>query len=155
MLAIWNERRKKSSFCSPEQVIGADADHEESSRGETRQDGVGKLGPDIWVGDHRPKIGHHCPPILDGIPNGLLHERIGDQDPQGRDVRAKSHQPDGSGMQPLRELIPTEHPEPQEDRFQEESQQGFDRQWSAEDIAHETGVIGPVHAELELHARCR
>ena len=39
---------------------------------------------------------------------------------------------------------------PEEDGFEEEGQQGLDRERRTEDVADETAVIAPVHPELEL-----
>ena len=46
--------------------------------------------------------------------------------------------------------VPAENPDAQEGRFQEEGQQGFDRQRRAEDVAHKARILRPVHAELEF-----
>ena len=53
-------------------------------------------------------------------------------------------------MDALRQLAPAEDPQAQEGRLEEECEQAFDRQRRAEDVAHESAVVAPVHAELEL-----
>ena len=45
---------------------------------------------------------------------------------------------------------PAEDPQAEERRFEEEGQQGFQCQGSAEDVADETGVFAPCHSELEF-----
>ena len=59
-------------------------------------------------------------------------------------------QPDRQQMQPLRELVPAEQPQPQERRLQEERGQPLHRQRRAEDVADQPRVSAPVHPELEL-----
>src|SRR5262245_64872047 len=54
-------------------------------------------------------------------------------------------------MADLRQAIPAEEEEADEGRLEEEGHQPFDRQRGAEDVADIVRVIGPVHAELELH----
>ena len=49
------------------------------------------------------------------------------------------------------QLIPTEEEEANEGRLKEEGHQPFDCERCAEDIADVVAVIGPIHAELELH----
>ena len=48
------------------------------------------------------------------------------------------------------QAVPAEDPQAQEGRLEEEGQQALHRQRGAEDVADEAGVLGPVHAELEL-----
>ena len=50
----------------------------------------------------------------------------------------------------LRDSVPAEDPDPEEGRLQEEGGQALHGQRSAEDVAHQPRVGGPVHAELEL-----
>ena len=53
-------------------------------------------------------------------------------------------------MQRLGQAAPAEDPRAEENRFEEEGGQAFKSKRGAEDIADEAGVVGPVHAELEL-----
>ena len=48
------------------------------------------------------------------------------------------------------QAVPTEDPQTQEGRLNEEGEEAFHCQRSAEDVADEAGVLRPVHAELEL-----
>ena len=49
-----------------------------------------------------------------------------------------------------RQPAPAEDPQSEERRLEEEGDQAFERQWRAEDVADEAGVLAPVHAELEF-----
>ena len=51
---------------------------------------------------------------------------------------------------PLERPAPAEDPQAQEGGLEEEGQEGLDSQGSAENVTDEAGVLGPVHAELEL-----
>ncbi len=137
-------------FVLAEQVIGADTHNEERPGGEASQDGVRELGRQRWIEQQIQEIIHLKPPVAHHVADRLLHERVGNQDPQGGDVGTDGHQPDGGGVHALGELVPAEDPQAQEGGFEEERQQGFDRQRGAEDIAHKARVLRPVHAELEL-----
>ena len=53
-------------------------------------------------------------------------------------------------MDPARQHLPAEHPQPQEGGLQEERGETLHRQRSAEDVADVQGIRRPVHAELEL-----
>ena len=53
-------------------------------------------------------------------------------------------------MDALGEAAPAEDPQSEEGGFEEEGQEGLDSQRGAKDVADEAGVLGPVHAELEL-----
>ena len=80
----------------------------------------------------------------------MLHPRVGREDPGGREHRADGHAPDGRQVQALGEAAPAEDPQAQEGGLEEEGQEGLDSQGSAENVTDEAGVLGPVHAELEL-----
>ena len=60
------------------------------------------------------------------------------------------HHPDRRGVHALGKLIPAKDPDTQESRFQEESQQSFDRQRRPKDIADKAGIFRPVHPKLEF-----
>lgn len=53
-------------------------------------------------------------------------------------------------MGPGGHAAPAEDPHPEEDGFEEKDRQPLEHQGSVEDVADEAGVLGPVHAELEL-----
>ena len=77
----------------PEQVVNADAHDEEGSRGETGQYGVRELHAHIGVQNQCEEILHLGPPVAQHVTDRLLHERVGDQDPKGRQVRTDSDHP--------------------------------------------------------------
>ena len=96
------------------------------------------------------EIRHYGTAIFKGIAHRMLHKGIGHQYPESRQIRADGDNPDAGTMGLLGQLIPAEHPEPQEGGLQEEGRQGLQRQRSAEDIPHKAGIFGPVHAEVEF-----
>src|SRR5262249_23759322 len=53
-------------------------------------------------------------------------------------------------MEPRREAVPAENPEPEERGLEEEGDKALDRERGPEDVADKPRVHGPVHAELEL-----
>jgi hypothetical protein len=65
-------------------------------------------------------------------------------------IGADGGEPDRGQVQPGRELVPAEDPQPDEHRFHEEREQAFHRERRAEYVADKPGVGGPVHSELEL-----
>ena len=80
----------------------------------------------------------------------MLHEGVRDEDPERREVARKCDDPDAEAVDLLRELIPAEEPDAEEGRLEEEGCERLKRERRAEDIAHEAGIFGPVHAEVEL-----
>ena len=82
--------------------------------------------------------------------HGVLHPCVGREDPGGGEHRADSDAPNGRQVDALGETAPAEDPQAQEGGLEEEGQEGLDSQGSAENVTDEAGVLGPVHAELEL-----
>src|SRR5206468_10932693 len=80
----------------------------------------------------------------------ILHERVGDEDEVGGHPGPEDGDPERREMEARRELVPAEDPEAEERRLEEERGQSLDREWGAEDVAHELRVHGPVHPELEF-----
>ncbi len=56
----------------------------------------------------------------------------------------------GQEPHPRPQAVAAEQHQAQEAALEEEGEDAFRRQQRAEDVAHEPGVVGPVHAELEL-----
>ncbi|EAP89958.1 hypothetical protein OA2633_07089 [Oceanicaulis sp. HTCC2633] len=54
-------------------------------------------------------------------------------------------------MPQLAHPVPAEEEQADQRRLEEKGHQAFNGQRRAENVAHIVGVIGPVHAELELH----
>ena len=92
-------------------------------------------------------------PLRFGIESGahrMLHERIRRDDEERRGVHPERDDPDAGQVDQSRQPAPAEDPQPEERRLEEERDQAFERQWRAEDVADEAGVLAPVHAELEF-----
>ena len=80
----------------------------------------------------------------------MLHPRVGREDPGRGEHGAQGDAPDRQEVHALGEAAPAEDPQAQEGGLEEEGEEGLNGQGSAEDVADEAGVFGPVHAELEL-----
>ena len=88
-------------------------------------------------------------PVDDGA-HGMLHPGVGGEDEEGGDIRAQGDHPHAQVVQLGGQAVPTEDPQAEEGRFHEEGEEGLEGQRRAEDVADVAGVLGPVHAELEL-----
>jgi hypothetical protein len=75
---------------------------------------------------------------------------VGGHDEERGQHGADRHEPDAGGVQPGGQLVPSEDPQSQERRFQEEREQRLHGQRRPENVTDEAGVIRPVHPELEL-----
>ena len=89
-------------------------------------------------------------PLDHDVADRVLHPGIGGQDERRRQHRAERHRPDRQQVDPARQLVPAEQPQPQERRLQEERGQPLHRQRRAENVADQPRVRAPVHPELEL-----
>jgi len=140
-----------------QQVPGGNPQHEHRRRRIAGRYRVHEFCLCHGIGQHGAEIAHfHAHGLrIEGRADGILHPAVGDQDPQGREVRADGHQPGGHQVAPLRQLVPAEEEQADEGRLQEEGHQAFDGQRRAEDVAHIMAVVAPVHAELEFHDDAR
>ena len=104
------------------------------------------------VGEHGNEVGHLRAPghRVEAIADRVLHEGVGSQDEVGRQQGADRDQPHAGRVQLRRELVPSEDPQAEEGRLEEERQQRLDSQRCTEDVADEARVVAPVHPELEL-----
>ncbi len=123
-----------------QQVPGRDAEHEKAGQGQGAGHGVQKLVPGIAVGDDLGEARQFGPAVPDGIAHRVLHEAVGQDDPDGREVGGDGHKPDGRGVELGRELVPAEDPHADEGGFQEKGGRGLDGQKRAEDVAHVCGI---------------
>jgi hypothetical protein len=80
----------------------------------------------------------------------MLHPRVGREDEIGAYRRAEGGAPDRGEMQPGREQIPTEDPQSEEGRLEEEGDEALHGERRSEDVADEARVGRPVHPELEF-----
>ncbi len=83
---------------------------------------MGELLPDVGIGRQGAKVHHLGPAIAQRIAHRLLHERVGNQDPEGRDVRADSDRPHSCGVHALGQPIPAKDPDAQEGGLQKEGE---------------------------------
>ena len=138
-----------------QQVPGRHAQHEEAGQRPGGEQGVGVHAPGVGVGDHGHEVGQFGAAVLDHIAQRVLHEAVGQDDPQGGQVAGQHHQPDGQQMGLLAHAMPAEMPDSQKRGLQEEGHSGFDGQQGAEDVAHVFRIPGPVGPELEFQGDAR
>ena len=77
----------------------------------------------VKVAQNRPALG-----FVNDIAHGMLHETVGDDDPQGGNVAGNGHQPDAEAMQLWANPVPAEMPDRDKCRFQKKRDRGFDGQ---------------------------
>ena len=56
------------------------------------------LTEDVRIGDKREEVRHHGTTALNCIADRVLHERIGNKNPEGGKIRAESYQPNAKTM---------------------------------------------------------
>ena len=128
----------------------ADAKHKKASCGDARKEHVRELHPDMWIGEQRQEICHLSAAISKDKAHWLLHERVGDQNPQRGKIRANRHCPHHRRVRFLGQLIPAENPQAQESGFEEKGEQRLDGKRRAKNVAHKARVFRPIHAELKF-----
>ena len=82
--------------------------------------------------------------------DGVLHPGVCHQNEEGGNPGAENSHEQAECVDGRLETIPTENPQTQEGRLNEEGEKAFHCQRRAEDVAHEAGVFAPRHAELEF-----
>ncbi len=133
------------------EVPGREGQHDDGPGDQRCQDHV-RVGPqEHRIGEQRPDVGKHGLVLgVHHVAHGVLHPRVRRHDEQGRQHGGTRHQPDTGQVQFLRESVPPEDPNAQEGGFEEEGRETLHGQGTSEDVAHEAGVVRPVHSELEL-----
>lgn len=140
----------QASLVQPCQVPGRQARDEGAANHVGRGELVGQGGQEDRIGEQGAEVGELCAPVAEGGTHRVLHPRVGGQDEDRGQHRARGGHVDGQQVQFFRKPVPAEDPHADEGGLQEKGQQCLQRQRGAENIAHETGVLGPVHAELEF-----
>ena len=130
--------------------------HDDKAGGrDARKERVRLLAEDVMVRYELREARHLGTPIGEYIANGVLHEGVRDENPEGRQVTAERDQPDADTVCLLREFVPAEHPDAEEGGLEEERRESLECERCAEDVAHEARILRPVHTKLELlHQTC-
>lgn len=134
-------------------IVGADATDEDGGGDVAREHGMDELGLGVGVEEQREEAielhphGHR----IEHRAVWVLHETVGHQDPERGEVAAQRNQIRDRQMLDFAQAVPPKYHQSDEGGFHEERHQAFDGQGGAEGIAHEAGIEGPIHAELELH----
>ena len=101
---------------------------------------------------HSPEV-HHLVACRIGIElhtYGILHPRIGNQNPPGRNRGAQPREPSRCQMETLAHLIPAEEHDGDKRCFHKESQNTLDGKRRTEDVAHKPTVITPIRTEFKF-----
>ncbi len=138
---------------APQQIEGADGEHEDGSGHISRAHGVNDFGLRHGIEQKAVERGElHAHGLrLETRAHWALHPAVRDQDPERGDIGADADQPGDDEMADSGESIPSEEENPDKGRLEEERHQTFERERRAEDVAHVMRVVGPVGAELEFH----
>ncbi len=117
---------------------GRDREHHERARHERGEDHVDVAPEERRVREQRRDVVQFGLAVaVHDVADGMLHPRVGGEDEQRREHRTGRHQPDAREVDALGETIPTENPQPEERRLEEERGQTLHRQRGAEHIADE------------------
>ena len=133
-----------------ENLPSANRNRDEASRRQSGKQRMKIFAEHIGIGNQRKEVAHHRAPAFDCIADGVLHEGVGDENPKRRQVGAERDEPNASAMFCFAQLIPTENPNAEERRLEEECGQRLESERRTEDISHESSVLRPVHAEVKL-----
>ena len=141
---------EEGDFVLAGEVPCGNAEHEEAAEHPGRGHGVEVFAPGVGVAEYGEEVVEFGAAIAHHVAHGVLHEAVGEDDPQGGDVACKGHHPDGEAVHLLAHAFPAEGPDRDERGFEEEGDSSFDSEQRAEDIAHEGGITRPVSTELEF-----
>ncbi len=143
----------EGAMAALEEVEGADAHHEHRCRNESGDRGVHEFRLGVLAEDEGREIVEFEPHRvgIEARPRRVLHEGVGDEDPEGGKVGAQGDEIGHREMGGAAQAVPAEEHQADEGRFHEEGHQSFDGERRAKHIAHEMGIHRPVGAELELH----
>ena len=103
------------------------------------RDGEGRKG---HLGERHHLIAHGV--RIEFATHGILHPRVGHEDPPGGDRCSQTCEPGGGEVEAWRYLLPAEIHHSHEGRLHEEGHDTLDGQRGAEDVAHKPAVVGPV-----------
>ena len=135
---------------SAQDVPGGDAKDKEAGEQPGRNDSMGEHAPCVGVEDDGAEALKLGSAVAENEAYGILHEAVGDNDPQGREVAADDHEPAADAVGFGAQFLPAEDPHREERGFHEERDSGFDGQQGTEDIADKFRIARPVGAELEF-----
>ncbi|MNI06985.1 hypothetical protein D3C73_599820 [compost metagenome] len=141
---------EKGNILFLQQFISTDAGNQESTCSVSGKNRVRKLDQQLSVRNECPNIIHFRTSIIDCKSYRMLHERIGQQNPESRQHGSERYQPDREQVNAFGYLIPAKNPDSNKCRLQKEGKQRFNRQRSPKDVTDKTRVVRPVHPELKL-----
>ena len=80
----------------------------------------------------------------------VLHPRVGDENPDGRNRSTDTREPGGREVCFLAHLVPSEEHDGEERGFHEEGQYALNGQRGTENVAHEPRIVAPVGSEFKF-----
>ena len=132
------------------QLVPCDTNQEATGNLDSGGDDVSEGHPCEGVQQHSADVGHTGTTVNHFCTNGVLHPGVCNQNEECRNPGAEDCHEQRECVYSRLEAIPTEDPQTQEGRLNEEGEEAFHCQRSAEDVADEAGVFAPRHAELEF-----
>ena len=135
---------------SLQDLVGGDGCEQDARRRHAREERMRDLADDVVIREERAEVRHDGAAAFDGIARRMLHEGVGDDDPERREVAADGDEPHRHAVEFRRQFIPAEDPDAEERRLKEEGGERLQGERCTEDVAHEARVLRPVHAEVEL-----
>ena len=150
--AAWRSRKNGLSAPWRRRCHADTAEHHDGAGDQRREQHVEVSPDEDRVGEHRADVVQHRAGSSSGrsVADRVLHPRVRGHDERRRERAAERDEPDRREVHPLRQSIPSEEPEAEERRLEEERGQALHRERRAEHVADVPRVAGPVHAELEL-----
>ncbi len=136
---------------APEEVVRADAGHEERRRHRRPARDVAEGEQRAGVGQDGAGVGQLDAVVGLGVTDGVVEEAVGDQDPVRRQVRGAGDDPEQGAVDARAEAVPAEDPQAQEGGLHEERDDRLHRQRGAEDVPRVVPEPAPGQPELELH----
>ncbi len=93
--------------------------------------------------------------LVEGVADGVLHERVGRDDEVRREDAADRDAPDRGEVEFLRELVPAEDPQSDERRLEEEREEPLEGERGAETRRRRSGSSPTSSCRTGTPARCR
>ena len=80
----------------------------------------------------------------------MLHPRIGNQNPPGRNRSSQAREPGWNEVESLAHLVPSKEHDSNKRGLHKESQNTFNCKRCTENIAYKPGIVTPIGSELKL-----
>ena len=149
--------QRKTNLALLDEIPRTDANHEDGTRHPSARNGVEELHDGNRIEHQSPEIDHLVTHRV-GIElhtYGVLHPRVGHENPNGRDTGSDTRHPSGKQVCTFAHLVPSEEHDGEERSLHKEGQDALDGERSTEDVAHKPRVVAPVGTEFEFEDDAR